>query len=235
MKIKIIDLLNKIANNEEVPKKIKWGDLDSDDKEFFSRIYFDDVVNKYLEEETGANYSKLKWFYHRLSQLGVPYAIDSTLEKINSLTPIINDVCEYFISAAPNYSGALKDKGKILHSLLDSELVLSSEYFQMALINLFSKAKDLNHFENFARKFQVSSETIKREILFVAYTLKASAWIRDNKEKYCEFGIWTKRAFLIACSCLPQEERKFFFETARSELKDSDIMEKLIIRWAKDK
>ena len=24
MKIKIIDLLNKIANNEEVPKKIKW-------------------------------------------------------------------------------------------------------------------------------------------------------------------------------------------------------------------
>lgn len=232
---KILEIVHEHLGSAPYRKKIKWGDLDSDDKEFFSRIYFDDVVNKYLEEETGANYSKLKWFYHRLSQLGVPYAIDSTLEKINSLTPIINDVCEYFISAAPNYSGALKDKGKILHSLLDSELVLSSEYFQMALINLFSKAKDLNHFENFARKFQVSSETIKREILFVAYTLRASAWIRDNKEKYCEFGIWTKRAFLIACSCLPQEERKFFFETARSELKDSDIMEKLIIRWAKDK
>ena len=28
MKIKIIDLLNKIANNEEVPKKIKWGDYE---------------------------------------------------------------------------------------------------------------------------------------------------------------------------------------------------------------
>lgn len=28
MKIKIIDLLNKIANNEDVPKKIKWGDYE---------------------------------------------------------------------------------------------------------------------------------------------------------------------------------------------------------------
>ena len=28
MKIKIIDLLNKIANNEEVPKKIKWEDYE---------------------------------------------------------------------------------------------------------------------------------------------------------------------------------------------------------------
>ena len=27
MKIKIIDLLNKIANNEEVPKKIKWENI----------------------------------------------------------------------------------------------------------------------------------------------------------------------------------------------------------------
>lgn len=232
---KILEIIKDHLEGGPYTKKIKWEDLEKDDQEFFSKMYFDQIIENYLEEEPNPNYSKLKWFYRRLSQLGVPYAIDYTIEHISSLTPIINDICEYFVSAVPNYIGELKNKGKELHNLLDTDLIKSSEYFQIAIINLFSKSKDLNHFEIFARKFQTSPDSVKRKILSVANSLKASDWLRENKEKYNEFSVWTKRAFLISCSCLPKEERKFFFDTANSYLNDSDLIEKLIIKWAKDK
>ena len=49
MKIKIIDLLNKIANNEEVPKKIKWGDFELEWEELCYHDYkFLDTGNHLL-------------------------------------------------------------------------------------------------------------------------------------------------------------------------------------------
>lgn len=232
---KIINIIKSHLDDGPYTKKINWDGLEAEYKEFFSKMYFDEIIEGYLQEQPTPNYSKLKWFYRRLSQLGVPFAIDYTIEHISELAPLINDVCEYFVSAAPNYSSDLKNKGGELHDLLESELIKSSEYFQIALINLFAKATDLNHFELFVRKFHSYSEPAKRKILFVANSLKAADWIRENKEKYNEFSSWTKRAFLISCSCLPKDERKFFFETARMFLNESDLTEKIIIKWAKDK
>ena len=49
MKIKIIDLLNKIANGEEVPKKIKWGDFELEWEELCYHDYkFLDTGNHLL-------------------------------------------------------------------------------------------------------------------------------------------------------------------------------------------
>lgn len=57
MKIKIIDLLNKIANNEEVPKKIKYG------KDTYIHIdnycYYCEDTNLILSDRIFAEYSKL--------------------------------------------------------------------------------------------------------------------------------------------------------------------------------
>jgi hypothetical protein len=41
-KIRIIDLLNKIANGEEVPKKIKWND---------TKYIFFENTNQYYEDK----------------------------------------------------------------------------------------------------------------------------------------------------------------------------------------
>lgn len=232
---KIVGIISEYTDEGPYTTKVKWEELDHSDKDFFSKIYFDKIIEGYLNDGLTPNYPKLKWFYHRLSQLGVPYVVDYTLETIADLMPIINDICEYFVAAAPNYSGELRNKGKELHELLDSDLIKSSEYFQIALINLFSRATDLNYFEIFARKFHTYSEPSKRKILFVANSIKAADWIRENKERYNEFSPWTKRAFLISCSCLPREERKFFFETANMFLSENDIIEKMILKWAKDK
>jgi hypothetical protein len=232
---KILEIVKEHSDGSPYGKKISWSDLEEDEKEFFSKIYYDRLINGYLNDNNGPNYSKLRWLYRRLRQIGAPQAIDFSLEKFEKLTPVINDVCEYFISAIPNYSGDISEKGEIIHKLLKNELVKSSEYFQISLINLFSKSKELNHFSIFASMFDSVSDNLKRKILFVANSNNASDWIREIKEKYSSMSIWSKRAFLIACSSLPKDERKFFYDTASMFLGNNDLVEKTIIKWGKDK
>ena len=54
MKIKIIDLLNKIANNEELPKKIKWqGQIYEYSN--FNRFYYQNNWSMYRDFYTEGN------------------------------------------------------------------------------------------------------------------------------------------------------------------------------------
>lgn len=54
MKIKIIDLLNKIANNEEVPKKIKWqGQIY--EYSCSNRFYYQNSWSMYRDFDTEGN------------------------------------------------------------------------------------------------------------------------------------------------------------------------------------
>lgn len=230
-------ILTIVKNNSDGPylKKINWDDLDSDDKEFFSKIFYDDLIDSYLTTSEQPNFPKLRWIYRRLKQLGVPHAIEYSITNIDKLTPIINDVCEYLVSATPNYNGNIKRTGAKIHKVLDNPLIKSSEFFQIAIINVFSQTTDFNHFDRFSKKFSSASENVKRKILFFAFAINANDWLREIKEKYSDFNPWNKRAFLIASSSLPKDERKFFYENANLFLTNEDILEKLVIKWGKNK
>lgn len=230
-------ILEIVKNHTDGPylKRIKWEDLDPEDQDFFSKIFYDDLIDGYLNKDGQPNFSKLRWIYRRLRQLSVPQAIDYTLENLDKLTPIINDICEYFVSAAPNYTGGLKSTGKKIHKLLDNKIIKSSEFFQIALINVFSQTKELNHFSLFTKTFNSSSENVKRKILLFAFSIRATDWLREIKEHYSDFNDWNKRAFLIASSCLPKDERKFFYDSAKKSLTKEDILENIIIKWGKSK
>ena len=83
--------------------------------------------------------------------------------------------------------------------------------------------------------FKSSSENIKREIILSAYSLKADSWIRELKEDYNRFDSWNKRAIIIAYSILPNEERKYFYKAIKENSREIDIMDDILIKWAKNK
>ena len=115
MKIKIIDLLNKIANNEEVPKKIKWEDFELEWEEIGYHDYkFLDtgnhllfqgfetsVLNDEVEIIDEAKEDKIQKIYHcetGLTQNEVEIFITENLnqmvDKINELIDEINNLKE---------------------------------------------------------------------------------------------------------------------------------------------
>ena len=58
-----------------------------------------------------------------------------------------------------------------------------------------------------------ASENIRQKIILCVYKNNASAFIRRLKEQYPSMQEWTKRAYLIACSILVLDERKYFLST----------------------
>lgn len=121
--MRIIDLFNKIANGEEVPKKIKIGD---------EELYFSDFKNTYVFETGGS----LNWSYYVSSKslndeveiiedynkLIPKHLSNEFIQSLNNggLTPNnikciahkINEVINYIqhIEGKNNWGGNLKEK-----------------------------------------------------------------------------------------------------------------------------
>ena len=113
MKIKIIDLLNKIANDEEVPKKIKWlgqtYEYNHNDRFYYQNgwsMYIDfytegNCLNDEVEILDEAKEDKIQKIYHcetSLTQNEVEIFITENLnqmvDKINELIDEINNLKE---------------------------------------------------------------------------------------------------------------------------------------------
>ena len=113
MKIKIIDLLNKIANGEEVPKKIKWGDYELEweelgyhDYKFLdtgSHLLFQgfatSVLNCEVEIIDEAKEDKIQKIYHCETSLikneveiFITENLNQMVDKINELIDAVNEL-----------------------------------------------------------------------------------------------------------------------------------------------
>ena len=120
MKVKIIDLLNKIANGEEVPEKIKWNDViweyNKDEKEYYSQrtneAFFNDTSSvglwimahlndtvEILEEQQDIDIQSIK----ELEPLE-DYEVDKTDVRLNR--ELINKILQW----AKQVEKKIKDK-----------------------------------------------------------------------------------------------------------------------------
>ncbi|MBE9209159.1 Retron-type reverse transcriptase [Nostoc sp. LEGE 06077] len=196
----------------------------------FSKFFVDKILSDYLNNDE-PNYTRLRWFLRRLSQVGIPSAVEFCLDNIDSLTPAISDICHYLISINNNYSGNWKILGSKIINILYTDLIKSNEYFQISLMSLFARNSSLNNASQIIAIYQNSPSSLRREILLSAYSQNMGDWIRELKESYTIMDIWCKRAFIIASTTLPVEERKFFLDY----VKDNSLLNDILIKWAKSK
>lgn len=140
---KIISLISSYARKNPYTT-VSISKLSSEELKLFDQEIIESIIREYLENEE-PNYSRLRWFLRRLSQIGTPSAVEFCVNNVNSLTPAISDVCNYLVAVINNYSGDWKVLGKKILDLLNSELIRSNEFFQIALISLFSRNIKLNN------------------------------------------------------------------------------------------
>jgi hypothetical protein len=202
--------------------------LSLDETKVFEQSRVEIILSDYLKEKE-PNFTRLRWLLRRLSQVGVPSAVDFCIDHVDELTPAISDICHYLVSVNSNYTGNWKDLGTKIFNLLDSDLIKSNEYFQMTLLSLFGRKPMLNNTSSLISTYQSSPPSLRREILLSAYALNMGDWIRELKESYQGLDAWSKRAFIIVTKSLPVEERKFFLDY----IKDGSTLNDLLITWAK--
>lgn len=213
---------------------IKLSDLTPEDLEVLSYDNINNLLHEYLSTSS-PKFSRLRWLYRRLAQVGIPHAVDFSINNMHKLIPAINDVCLYLVSASYYYEGDWKGIGTKVIDLLELPVIKTNEYFKIVLINLFVRNRKLNHLPKLLDIYRHTSESIKRKIVLTATQGSAKAWIRELKEDYERFDSWNKCAYIISTACLPKEERKFLLQSIKGKLNNDSYLEEILIYWAKKK
>jgi hypothetical protein len=165
--------------------------------------------------------------------VGIPHAVEFSIEHFEDLIPALNDMCLYISSCAQNYNSDWKDIGENIVELLDDEIVKENQFYQISLLNLFVYNKELNHIDQLINIFKNQNEEVKRKVLLASLHYDNASWIHQLKEEQMRFSEWTRRAYLIATKSLPAEQKKFLHRDIKLTLKQDNILEHLILSWAK--
>lgn len=224
----ILKILDEKSSGRNPYEQINIQKLSSDDLKYFTKEILESIFQEYLDGKD-PNYNRLRWFLRRLSQVGVPNGVEYCIKNTDELIPALSDVCQYLISASQNYNGDWKTLGDLVLERLNSDIIKSSEYFQLSLLSLFSKNKDLNHIISLVKMYNNSSPLLRRKIILSAYVNQSVPWIRELKESYGTMDIWSQRSYIIATSCLPKDEKKFFL----NNIPNDDILNEILKYWSK--
>lgn len=225
----ILNIIKKYSGGNPY-QTVYLSKISKNDLKQFNETSINKILSDYLSKSK-PDYIRLRWFIRRLSQVGHPSGIKYCLDHFDELTPAISEICQYFVSVSNFADIEWPDVGDKLIQLLENELIMSNEYFQMSIYSLFNRKIELNHLDKLLKNYKTISPLFQREIIISAYKNSASDWIRELKEHYMGMDIWTKRAFLIACSILPREEKKYFVNRIQPSCNNLD---KLIIEWTKN-
>jgi hypothetical protein len=225
----IIEILNRHSGNNPYTT-IDEKTLDSSEHKWFEPDILSEVINGYLGDED-INYSRIRWFYRRLAQLGITTLFEYSIMNFEKLIPALSDISFYLISAAEKIDLSSEILGTKIIDLMDTPIMKSNEFFQLSLLSVFENSKNVNTINRLINIFNSSSSSIKRIIILSAFLHKSVSWIRELKEKAMSFDPWSLRAYIIAASLLPTDERKFFLNNIESRIRTEDIMESTLIAW----
>ncbi|MBS1663651.1 MAG: RNA-directed DNA polymerase [Bacteroidetes bacterium] len=225
----IIDIISEYTDGNAYTR-IKLDEISDEDLAILSQEKIVELLEEYVSQK---NFEKLRWIYRRLSQIGIPHAIDYSIDNFEQILPALNDVCLYLNSCAENYKSDWKDVGDYIVDVLEDKIIQSNTFYQISLLNLFVYNSNLNHAFKLISLFKKSNEDVRRKILLACIHYEAAAWLYELKEEQSRFSEWTRRAYLIATKSLPPEQKKFLHNSIRQSLSSDSILERLILNWAK--
>jgi len=224
----VIEVIDRYSKGDRY-RNIDYGDLTQDDLNILSQQNLETLLNSYLAHPN-PNFVRIRWFFRRLAQVGVPGAVPLAVSKLEQFSPAIADLAAYLLSAKNNYTGIWKDLGdQVLHAL-ELPIIRHSEYLNVILLDLFTSLPTLNHVESILQKYKTSSPMVRREIIRVATTHNAHYWLRQRKEELLSADTWLRRALIEGASTFTKDERISWLQHIEEE---GTELEKLIAKKAR--
>ena len=223
----ILDFMDSHSHGDPY-RSISTASLSHDELRLLDKFDFESLLEIYLEEDD-PNFPRIRWFYRRLAQIGVPDAVLFSVRNLNRLTPAIGDLAKYLTSAETNLELKWIEIGTdLVDSLNAIPIIHHSDYLQMALLNLFSKISDLNHVDDLLQRYDASSNIMKRKIIKAATKADAGYWLRGKKEEIISADNWLRRALIIGASTFQKDERNFWLKQFKG---GDNLLEKAVAEW----
>lgn len=229
----MIDIIDRYSNGDRY-RNINTACLTEEDLAILSQPNLETVLNSYLAPTLPSepNFTRIRWFFRRLKQVGVPGAIPIAIEKLEQFSPAVADLAGYLLSARMNYS-LLEWRqvgNEILHSL-DLPIIQRSEYLTVILLDLFARLPVLNHLDSILQRYETRSSPMeKRKIVRIATVHRAAYWLPQIIEQSFFGDPWLRRSLIAGASAfLGKAERNNWLN--RFNIKENKL-DTLIAQWA---
>lgn len=223
------DLLEKLGITDPY-QAIDYDSLDPKQQEAVDELNLKQLLEEQLSAEE-IDIGFMKFILRRLGQVDDADVVDDLLDKAEHCYPVLSQIVQYFGALRSlNRAARTKIAAKMINLIRDST-VGHLPYHRCWLLSLFSESADWNQKDQFVELYNTLGDSLSRRKLILALgRSQQDYWFRARKTAVMDLEPWLRRAFLAAASCLPTDERRFWYNSLRTRL---DPLEKAVVEWAK--
>ena len=105
-------------------------------------------------------------------------------------------------------------------------------YHRAWLLSVFASDSSWNNNDDFASLYaEVGDQLARRKLILALGRSHQDFWFRARKNDVFDMDSWQRRAFLVAASCLPPDERKHWYRALETKL---DVLDNAVVKWARN-
>ena len=211
-------------------EELRLGDLSPEIQAEVKALNLESLMQEQLQKDQ-IDLGLTTFLLRTLGQLNDASLVNDLIAASETLYPVLRDLVRYLgLLKLPSLSQT-ESIGHELVNLLDSSVVSHLDYHRMWVLGLFAETAawgQSNAFQKWSARF--SDDFSKRKLILARGRAGQDFWFRQHKNTFSNMDPWSRRAFLFGASCLPADEKKFWYSSVRRRL---SVLESAITRWVK--
>lgn len=174
----------------------------------------------------------MRFILRRLAQLNHYAVASQLLASAEHCYPVMSSIMEY-LHALPNVPDDVRlEVGGRLMGLIESSIIGHLPYHRSWLLSVFASSGKWGQEDKFVTIYNGYPEPFTRRKAVLALGRTGQFfWFRAGRDTVMDLQPWERRAFLAAASCLPSDERKYWYNSLKGNL---DQLERAVVNWAAD-
>lgn len=208
---------------------IDYDDLDADKQKLVDGLNLEDLLKQELAKEE-VDVGVMRFILRRLGQLADASPALRLLRRPLRLYPVVDSVVQY-LSQIMLSKASRRKIGEMLVDLIKSSSSGHLAYHRYWLLSLFANENGWGQDKKLRNLYDSHNDSFTRRELVLAFGRTGhDYWFRSRLNEVLNLEPWERRAFLAAASCLPADERKYWYGSLRPRL---DPAEAAVVAWAK--
>lgn len=171
------------------------------------------------------NFKLLRFVINRLLLLKEFDPLDTLIENLDTLYPIIFEIMRYLL-----HSNLDDDQKAIISEKLlkayNMPIIQTIDYARLWILHYFALNPSLITSRELIKLYGQENDDLKREITYIMGEKEKFSWVRTKKGEWQALSPWLQRAYLKSTNCLPADEKKAYHNSIKRRL---DLLSKCMI------
>jgi hypothetical protein len=212
-------------------EEIDYDDLTDEQRELVDSL---NLQALFVEEvdKSDPDLGIIRFIFRRVGQLGDNSLVETIFDKIDVLHPVFPEIVTYFRNLRYLHKDARSTLANNLLTLLNESVLCELPFFRMWTFSLFTHSDEWNNEREFQRLLSESNDQFsRRELILAMGRAHYRHWFQSQRRHLFDESNWARRALLAGASCMPGDARIHWYRSVSPRL---DILEKAVVKWAKE-